>query len=79
MKRKSLLSKFPPPKFHVGDKVRLLIRFDGKVTGEVVEDRGPFGIGGQRIYGVRCRIDPWNEITTEVAEENLEAVPTSSS
>jgi hypothetical protein len=64
-----------PPKFHVGDKVRLLIQYDGMITGEVVEDRGPLGIGGQRIYGVRCRLDQWNEITTEVDEENLEAVP----
>jgi hypothetical protein len=58
----------------VGDKVRLLIRFDGRITGQIVEDRGNIGMDGLRHYLVRYRLDPWNENTTEIAEEHLEAV-----
>lgn len=60
-------------KFKVGDRVRTLHGYGG-VIGEIVEDRGPLGIKGTRIYGVKLRLDEWNEITTEYPEENLEAV-----
>jgi hypothetical protein len=42
------------------------------MIGEVVEDRAP--IGGRRLYAVRLRLDPWNEHTTELPEDALEAV-----
>jgi hypothetical protein len=41
---------------------------------EVIEDRGPIGIGGRRLYTVEFRLDPWNEHTSEVPEDSLEAV-----
>jgi hypothetical protein len=63
----------PPGKFRVGQLVRLKHGFQG-VIAEVVEDRGPIGVGGRRLYGLKLRLDPWNEFTTERPEESLEAV-----
>jgi hypothetical protein len=62
-----------PGKFRVGQSVRIKHGFRGMI-GEVVEDRGPIGVGGRRLYAVRLRLDPWNEHTTELPEESLEAV-----
>lgn len=62
-----------PGKFRVGQRVRLLYGWRGAIA-EVVEDRGPLGVGGRRLYGVRFRVDPWNEISTELPEDSLEAV-----
>jgi hypothetical protein len=61
-----------PGKFHVGDRVRILHGFRG-VIGEVGEDRGPIGVRGRRLYAVKMRLDEWNEHTTELPEEALEA------
>ena len=63
----------PPGKYRVGDKVRLLHAFRG-VIAEVVEDRGPIGYRGRRLYAVRFRVDPWNEHTSELPEESIEPV-----
>ena len=65
-----------PCKFHVGQPVRIKHGFRGMI-GEVVEDRGPIGVHGRRLYAVRVRLDPWNEHTTELPEESLEAVAAS--
>jgi hypothetical protein len=62
-----------PGKFRVGDRVRILHGFRGMI-GEVIEDRGPIGYGGRRLYTVLLRPDPWNELTTEYPEDSLEAV-----
>jgi hypothetical protein len=61
-----------PGKCHVGDRVRILHGFRG-VIGEVVEDRGPIGVRGRRLYAVKMRLDEWNEHTTELPEDALEA------
>jgi hypothetical protein len=47
--------------------------FQGLIA-EVTEDRGPIDVGGGRLYGVKVRVDPWNEHTLELGEESLEAV-----
>ena len=60
-------------KFRVGQKVRMKHGFNG-VIGEVIEDRGPIGVHGRRLYSVKLRLDPWNEHTSEYPEESLEAV-----
>jgi len=60
-------------KFRVGDRVRIRHGFRG-VIGEIVEDRGQILAGGRRLYGVKMRLDEWNEHTTELPEESLEAV-----
>ena len=62
-----------PGKFRVGDRVRILHGFRGMIA-EVIEDRGPIGFRGRRLYTVKLRLDPWNEHTSELPEESLEAV-----
>jgi hypothetical protein len=42
----------PERRFHVGDSVRFLFGVS-KVDGTVVEDRGPLGVGGRRLYRIR--------------------------
>jgi hypothetical protein len=73
MKRPPLRMKPVPPRFHIGDRVRILYGFHG-VVGEVVEDRGNLGAEGERIYAVRMKMDAWNEMTSEFPEDSLEAV-----
>jgi hypothetical protein len=60
-----------PARFHVGDRVRILYGWKGGV-GDVVEDRGNLGVGGERIYAVRIQMDAWNEVTLEFPESSLE-------
>jgi hypothetical protein len=62
-----------PCKFHVGQPVRIKHGFRGMI-GEVVEDHGPIGVGGRRLYSVKLRLDPWNEHITHLPEESLEVV-----
>jgi hypothetical protein len=62
-----------PGRYKVGDRVRILYGLRGAV-GEVIEDRGKLGVGGERIYVVRIQVDPWNEITPEYPESSLETV-----
>lgn len=73
MKKPPVRFKPMPPRFHVGDQVRLLYTWRG-VIGEVVEDRGNFGAQGERVYTVRVKLDQWNETTSEFPEDSLEAV-----
>jgi hypothetical protein len=63
-----------PGRFKVGDRVRLLHGWAGAL-GEVVEDRGNLGVGGRRLYGVRIKMDQWNDMTSEFPESSLEAAP----
>ena len=63
-----------PPRFQVGDRVRILYGFRG-VIGEIVEDRGNLGVGGRRIYAVRMTMDPWIEMTSEFREDFPGAAP----
>jgi hypothetical protein len=44
------------------------------IIGEVVEERGPLGVHGRRPDAVKRRLDPWNEHSSELPEESLEAV-----
>jgi hypothetical protein len=67
------IPNLPPGKFRVGQAVRLKHLFRGRI-GEVVEDRGPIGVGGRRLYGVRLDLEPWNEHPLELLEDSLEAV-----
>jgi hypothetical protein len=58
-------------RFRVGEQVRF--RFGLRdVDAVVTEDRGPLGINGKRIYGVRFKPDPESEEWyTEVPAEDL--------
>ena len=62
-----------PGKFRVGDRVRMLHGFRG-VIADVIEDRGRIGVRGRRLYRVKFRLDEWDEHTSEIPEESLEAV-----
>ena len=56
----------------VGGRVRF--RFGGRqVTGVIVEDRGPIGVGGRRLYTVRARLDSTVESTFEIPAHDLRA------
>ncbi len=59
--------------FQVGDQVR----FDfgrRKVTGVIVEDRGPIGVGGRRLFGIEIPLDPDEPMKLELPEEEIEAI-----
>ena len=52
-----------PSTVHVGDRVRF--KWDRHdMEGVVVEDRGPLGIGGRRLYGIvfQFEFDPEDKI-----------------
>jgi len=68
--RNPWVDKHPGP-FREGDRV--LLRWGGtEVEGVVVEDRGPLGGGGKRLYGVTFRVDDVSDpIYTELAPEKL--------
>jgi hypothetical protein len=74
MKKSPKPAKPVPPRFRVGDRVRILHGWTGLI-GEVVEDRGNLGVGGARIYGVHVKMDQWNDMTTEFPDSSLEAAP----
>jgi hypothetical protein len=58
-------------RFHVGDRV-LLLYGPRQVEGYVVEDRGPLGAHGRRIFLIRADLGQDEEATFEVPEDNLE-------
>lgn len=60
--------------FRVGDRVR--IDFGRrKLTGVVVEDRGPLGVHGRRLYQVDLPMDPDEPMTVELPEDEMELIP----
>jgi hypothetical protein len=63
--------KMRAPRFRVGDVVAFLYG-PQKVPGEIVEDRGPLGVYGRRLY--RVRIDRGEDDTTtfEIPEEDID-------
>jgi hypothetical protein len=63
-----------PGPFREGDRVRLLWGLT-PVEATVIEDRGNLGVGGQRLYRVRFRVDDITEpIETEEPAETLTLV-----
>jgi hypothetical protein len=65
--------KQTPGRFRVGDRVRHLYLWHG-AEGEIVEDHGPIGVNGRRIYSVKMKMDEGNEPTLGVREDDLEAI-----
>ena len=63
--------KDPPPKFRVGDRVRMT-HFIGEKVFVIVEDRGVILPGGRRVYAVKDEegLDPFFDFP----EEGLEAI-----
>jgi hypothetical protein len=68
----------PVAKYRVGDRVQFEWgwgRFRSKVWGTIVEDRGPIGINGRRLYYVDIPMDPDlpdEPNRTMMAEDELE-------
>jgi hypothetical protein len=60
--------------FRVGDHVR--IDFGRrKLTGVIVEDRGPLGVHGRRLYQVDLPMDPSEPMSVELPEDEMELIP----
>jgi hypothetical protein len=66
------------PSFHVGDQVK--VDFGRRtMTGTIVEDRGLIGIQGRRLFRVSIPTDPFEPMTLELPEDEMEPVPTGES
>lgn len=65
------IGKKRAPRFRVGDPVRFLYGIE-KVAGEILEDRGPLGDFGRRLYRVRINAGQEDESSFEIPEEDLE-------
>ncbi|MBA4064929.1 MAG: hypothetical protein C0501_14685 [Isosphaera sp.] len=61
----------PPPKYRVGDKIKIHWGTT-LVIGEVTEDRGPLGVGGRRLYGVRFTLTDDEPSYIELPEVEME-------
>jgi hypothetical protein len=60
--------------FRVGDRVRFQL-WNRKIDGVIVEDRGPLGVGGRRLYGIEYRHDtPPDPLYIELPGEEFELV-----
>lgn len=60
------------PKFHVGESVSFEFGLR-QVRGKIVEDRGPLGVKGRRIYGVQLDMDPLESMFFELPEDELQS------
>ncbi len=60
--------------FRVGDRVR--VDFGRrKLTGVIVEDRGAIGVQGRRLFQVDIPMDPFEPMSVELPEDEMEAIP----
>ena len=62
------------PRFRPGDWVSFLVGFR-RVLAQVVEDRGPVGMHGRRLYRLQLEQGEAGERTIEVPETDLEPAP----
>jgi hypothetical protein len=60
-----------PPRFRVGDKVKFMY-VTIPVIGEITEDRGPLGVKGERLYGIRYTLPDSDPSYTELPEQELQ-------
>ncbi len=58
-------------RFQVGDQVAFLYG-PRMVRGELIENRGPFGVYGDQVYLVRTTLDSQGTVAIEVQEQDLE-------
>lgn len=61
-----------PPRLRVGGRVTFNLG-GRRFAGVIVEDRGPIGAGGRRLYVVRAQIDPTGETVFELPADELYA------
>lgn len=69
----STTHKYSP--FRVGDRVRIDLG-PHKLTGVIVEDRGAIGIQGRHLFRVDVPMDPFEPMTVELPEDEIEAART---
>ncbi len=62
------------PRFRLGDWVSFTYG-TRKVRAQVIEDRGPIGVRGRRLYRIRFDYEQGESTTTEIPEEDLEPAP----
>ncbi len=60
-------------RFHVGDRVRVDLG-RRKLTGVIVEDRGAIGAQGRRLFQVDIPMDPFEPMSVELPEDEMEAI-----
>jgi hypothetical protein len=60
-----------PTGLQVGDRVRYRFVFTD-VEAEIVEDRGPLGVGGKRVLGIRYKLGDEERYTEVHADELVE-------
>ena len=58
-------------RFKVGVPVSLQMGGQ-RVNGVVLEDRGPIGVGGRRLYRIEVSLLPQENVSFEMAEEDLQ-------
>ncbi len=69
------LSKYPPARFRVGDRVRAKHGWEGGIF-EITEDRGNIGIGGRRFYAIKAM---WaDDLPFDFPEDSLDPLPQTS-
>lgn len=62
-----------PGAFRVGDRVRF--HFGNRmVEGRIIEDRGPIGVGGRRLYGIEFDVDRDYRAVLELPREEIQPV-----
>jgi hypothetical protein len=62
------------PRFRTGDWVSFLYG-TRRLLVQVIEDRGPIGVRGRRLYGVRLDNHLEEPATSEIPEDDLEPAP----
>ncbi len=61
-----------PAKFKPGDHIRFEYAVE-VVDGLIIEDRGPIGVGGRRLYGITFNKNPGQDSYIEMPEEEIMA------
>jgi hypothetical protein len=70
--------KEPKPLFKIGDWVSFQLPF-GEAHAQIIEDRGPIGVKGRRLYRVSVPLEMNEPDMFEVAEESLKLAAHSTS
>jgi hypothetical protein len=59
--------------FHVGDRVTFRMERAARVQGTIIEDQGPIGARGRRMYHIEVPMDSDEPTVFVMPEEDLEA------
>ena len=66
------------PRFNVGDVVEFELAGGRRKQGTIIEDRGPLGGGGRRIYRLSVTWDLDDTVEFELSEDFLSPAPCAS-